>query len=61
MKVSGELYDAGLRNLFLSDHEAVDAILRRKCREMGYVSIVLCQRDVLLGYWMHQSRLQWEM
>lgn len=31
LKVSGELYDTALRNMFLSNHETVDSILKRKC------------------------------
>ena len=34
LQVPAELYDAALQHLFLFDHEAVDAIMRRKCLEL---------------------------
>ncbi|XP_019850856.1 PREDICTED: rho GTPase-activating protein 6-like [Amphimedon queenslandica] len=34
--VPAELYDAALQHLFLFDHEAVDAIMRRKCIELEF-------------------------
>ena len=46
-QIPADLFDRGLRDLLLSDHEALDVILTRKCKEMGYVYYGVCSMFVI--------------